>query len=110
MTLRGVNFRTGSAVLTPSSLVVLDSVAVTLIALSTVKVEVGGHTDSQGGATLNLRLSQGRAQSVMRYLAKRGVPLSRLSAVGYGPRLPVAENTTAAGRAQNRRVELRRIE
>ena len=110
VTLRGVNFRTGSAVLTASSRLVLDSVATTLIALSSVKVEVGGHTDSQGGATLNLRLSQGRAQSVMRYLARRGVPLARLSAVGYGPRLPVADNTTVTGRAENRRVELRRIE
>lgn len=110
VTLRGVNFRTGSAVLTPSSLVVLDTVAATLLALPTVKVEIGGHTDSRGGATLNLRLSQARAQSVMRYLARKGVPLSRLSAVGYGPRLPVAPNTTAAGRLLNRRVELRRIE
>lgn len=110
VTLRGVNFRTGSAVLTPGSLVSLDSVAATLLALPNVRVEVGGHTDSVGGAALNLRLSQARAQSVMRYLGQKGVPLSRMSAIGYGPRLPVAPNATAAGRALNRRVELRRIE
>lgn len=108
--LQGVNFRTGSAILTRPSLVVLDSVARILVALPTVKIEIGGHTDNVGGATMNLRLSQARARSVMRYLNQRGVPLSRMAAVGYGPRIPVAPNTTAAGRARNRRVEMRKVE
>jgi OmpA-OmpF porin, OOP family len=100
VTLRGVNFRTGSAELTRESLGVLDSLAATLLALP----------DNTGSAALNQRLSLARARSVMQYLSSRGVPLSRMSAVGYGPRIPVAPNNTAEGRAQNRRVELRRIQ
>jgi outer membrane protein OmpA-like peptidoglycan-associated protein len=110
VTLRGVNFRTGSAELTRESLGVLDSLAATLLALPDIRVEIGGHTDNTGSAALNQRLSLARARSVMQYLSSRGVPLSRMSAVGYGPRIPVAPNNTAEGRAQNRRVELRRIQ
>lgn len=108
LTLRGVTFATGSAQLTPGSLAVLDTIAQSLIALPDVRVEIGGHTDNVGSVQVNVNLSRARAQSVMDYLVRRGVPSARLSAVGYGPRVPVAPNTSAAGRAQNRRVELRR--
>ena len=110
VTLRGVNFATGSARLTPGSLTVLDTVALSLLGIPDVKVEVGGHTDNVGSIALNTSLSQARAQSVMNYLAKKGVPISRMSAVGYGPTIPVAPNTTTASRALNRRVELRRLD
>ncbi len=69
------------------------------------RVVVEGHTDNRGGSELNRKLSQARADSVRDYLLKRGVAAIRLQAVGYGPSRPVATNTTARGREQNRRVE-----
>ena len=74
-----------------------------------LEVRVSGHTDSTGPRDFNMRLSQERAESVMRYLAGRGVAADRMVALGYGPDRPVADNRTAAGRAMNRRVELERI-
>lgn len=70
------------------------------------KVEVAGHTDSTGSASINLRVSEQRAQAVVEYLVRRGVAEERLTAVGYGEAEPVADNGTREGRARNRRVEL----
>jgi outer membrane protein OmpA-like peptidoglycan-associated protein len=106
--LEGVNFETGKAELTPESKTILDGVAESLVANDEIKVRVSGHTDSTGSAALNKRLSQARAESVRIYLVEKGVAPVRLIAVGYGPSRPVASNKTAAGRAQNRRVELTR--
>jgi outer membrane protein OmpA-like peptidoglycan-associated protein len=75
-----------------------------------VRIEVAGHTDNTGSAAINQRLSQARAAAVRAYLARKGVAPVRMVARGYGPNDPVAPNTTAEGRARNRRVELRRIE
>jgi outer membrane protein OmpA-like peptidoglycan-associated protein len=108
LVLEGVTFETGSATLTAGARRILDGVAQSLIANTEVKVEVGGHTDSTGSRATNIRLSQARAESVMAYLVSRGVPASRLTAKGYGPDEPIADNKTADGRAKNRRVELRR--
>jgi outer membrane protein OmpA-like peptidoglycan-associated protein len=69
---------------------------------------VEGHTDSTGADAYNQALSERRANSVLRYLVDAGVPASRLSAQGFGESQPVADNDTAEGRAQNRRVVLRR--
>lgn len=69
-------------------------------------VDIVGHTDSTGSLQLNQDLSNRRAQSVASYLISNGVPSSRISASGVGPSQPVASNDTAAGRAQNRRVEI----
>jgi len=109
LVLKGVTFRTGRTDLTPSSDRVLDEVAASLLANPTVKIEIGGHTDSTGPRGLNLRLSLGRALAVRAYLVSKGVSPDRLVAKGYGPDRPIATNKTADGRAQNRRVELNLI-
>lgn len=107
--LEGVTFEVGSAVLTAAALRVLDRVAASLIASPDLRVRVSGHTDSTGPRAFNVKLSQDRAESVRRYLIAQGVAADRLVAVGYGPDRPVADNSTAASRAMNRRVELERI-
>jgi outer membrane protein OmpA-like peptidoglycan-associated protein len=107
--LEGVNFETGKAELTPESQTILDGVAASLVANDEIKVQVGGHTDNTGSAAVNKRLSAARAQAVRVYLISKGVAAARLTAVGFGPSKPIASNKTAAGRAQNRRVELTRL-
>ena len=72
-----------------------------------LNVSIEGHTDSQGNDARNLELSSSRAQAVQTYLMGKGISASRLRAVGYGETTPVATNDTSAGRAQNRRVELK---
>jgi outer membrane protein OmpA-like peptidoglycan-associated protein len=110
LVLRGVNFAINRSVLTPESYAILDEVAQALLARPEVRVEIAGHTDITGSQRTNMRLSLERAQAVMAYLAQKGVAPSRMEARGYGPDVPVATNASAAGRAQNRRVELRRID
>ena len=105
--LRGVTFETGRSALKPDSYTILDIVAASLVANPDIKIEIGGHTDATGAPATNTRLSQARADAVRAYLATKGVAPERMVAKGYGPTQPVAPNTTAAGRAQNRRVELR---
>jgi OOP family OmpA-OmpF porin len=107
--LTGVTFESGSAKLKPASLGVLDAVA-TQLKSSGAKVEVSGHTDASGSPAINRALSQRRAESVVAYLAAKGVPSANMTAKGYGPDKPVAPNTSAAGKAKNRRVELQVIE
>jgi outer membrane protein OmpA-like peptidoglycan-associated protein len=70
-----------------------------------IKVEIQGHTDSQGNDGFNVRLSQKRAEAVRTYLIKQGITSDRMVAQGYGENIPIADNRTAGGRAQNRRVE-----
>lgn len=107
--LRGVNFQTGRSALTPESFRVLDQVAASLVANPEIRIEIAGYTDNTGSATVNRRLSNARAFAVRAYLARKGVAPSRMLARGYGPASPMATNTTAAGRAQNRRVELHKL-
>ena len=107
--LKGVNFETNSDVLTSDATRVLDEVAQTLAQWPEVKIEVAGHTDSQGSDNYNLGLSGRRAESVMKYLGTKGVAASRMTARGYGESQPIADNGTADGRAENRRVELKRL-
>jgi len=75
----------------------------------TARFTVEGHTDSQGRATTNQKLSDSRANSVRDFLIAQGIGASRLSAVGYGEDKPIAPNTTRDGRKQNRRVEINLI-
>jgi OOP family OmpA-OmpF porin len=107
--LKGVNFESGSAVLTPDSHRVLDVVVRSLMAYPEVKVEILGHTDSVGQAALNLGLSERRADAVKQYLVNAGIDPARLTAKGLGEESPVASNATPEGRAQNRRIEFRRL-
>jgi len=107
--LRGVNFQTGRSALTRESYAVLDQVAGSLIANPEIRIEIAGYTDITGSPALNQRLSQARAAAVRAYLARKGVSPGRMVAKGYGPTGFIAPNTTAAGRAQNRRVELHKL-
>jgi outer membrane protein OmpA-like peptidoglycan-associated protein len=108
--LSGVNFQSGKAKLTRNSYTVLDQVYESLNEWPEVKLEIQGHTDNRGKDEYNLKLSQRRADSVMEYLVKKGVDPSRLKAVGYGEENPISTNKTQKGRAENRRVELHRIQ
>lgn len=105
--LPGVNFETNSANLLPGALSVLNDAAETLKRNPSIKVEVAGHTDSDGAAAYNESLSARRAETVRAFLESRGVSADRLSARGYGESDPIADNSTATGKAQNRRVVLR---
>ena len=103
--LKGVNFETASATLTTESFAILDEIIPGLRDNKDVELEIRGYTDSQGSAAYNQKLSEQRANSVMQYLINNGIEASRLRAVGYGEQDPIASNRTAAGRAQNRRIE-----
>src|SRR5881392_12898 len=107
--LTGVNFETGRSALTRDSYMVLDAVAASLLANPDIRIEIAGYTDSTGTKFMNLRLSQGRAAAVRFYLARKGVAPARMVAKGYGASGYIAPNRTAAGRAQNRRVELHKL-
>ncbi|MCU0233697.1 MAG: OmpA family protein [Thermoanaerobaculales bacterium] len=102
----GVSFDVGSAAIKPQFYPALDRVAETLRQYENTVIEVAGHTDSTGSMEMNQRLSENRANAVRSYLVSRGVSPNRISAVGYGKTRPIADNGTAAGRAQNRRVEI----
>jgi outer membrane protein OmpA-like peptidoglycan-associated protein len=110
LTLRGVNFELGKAVLLPISRDILSEVARSLVANTQVQVEVSGHTDSTGSRAVNERLSLARAEAVKAFLIENGVAAERMAVQGYASTQPVATNKTASGRAQNRRVELRRTD
>jgi len=104
-----VTFRTNSAVLSPTAKEQLDTLASKANEARGYVIEVAGHTDSTGSEAKNFRLSRQRADAVIQYLAvQHKIPLRRFVApMGYGKTEAVAENTTAAGRAQNRRVEVK---
>jgi outer membrane protein OmpA-like peptidoglycan-associated protein len=106
-----VNFRVNSAVLSPEAKQQLDNLAAKALNSKAYMIEVAGHTDSTGSEAKNFRLSRERAEAVVQYLAvNHKIPLRRfVTPMGYGKTDAVADNTTAAGRAQNRRVEVKII-
>lgn len=106
-----VNFRVNSAVLSPEAKQQLDALAEKALASKGFVIEVAGHTDSTGNAARNFQLSQQRAEAVVQYLAvMHKIPLRRfITPMGYGKTEAVADNTTASGRAQNRRVEVKML-
>lgn len=106
-----VNFRVNSAVLSPEAKAQLDSLATKAQGAKAYMIEVSGHTDSTGSDAKNFRLSQQRADAVVQYLAvQHKVPLRRfVTPMGYGKTESVADNTTSAGRQQNRRVDVKMI-
>ncbi len=107
LTLTGVTFDFDKATLTPDSRKILEDVALKVKHFVDVPMELEGHTDSKGSDDYNLKLSDLRAKSVRDFLIEQGVPGAKLTARGFGEKVPVADNNTEAGRALNRRVELR---
>lgn len=105
LTLGNVLFALNSAQLNPGVRQSLDKLANFLQQHPDERIRVDGYTDSTGSPAYNQRLSQERAQSVANAMIQRGVDASRMTVVGYGESNPVASNSTASGRAQNRRVE-----
>jgi outer membrane protein OmpA-like peptidoglycan-associated protein len=101
-----VLFDTGKYTLKPDTKVALAKVSGILQAYPTLKLQVEGYTDSVGSDEYNEKLSENRAGSVKDFLVSQGVTMDNISAAGYGKSDPVADNSTAAGRAQNRRVQL----
>jgi OOP family OmpA-OmpF porin len=105
-----VTFDSNSSQLRPESNEYLDRVAERLNELAYVTGVIEGHTDSNGSDAHNQDLSERRAKAVLDYLVDKGVDGSRFTAAGFGESQPVADNATPEGRAQNRRVVLRRTD
>ena len=108
--IEGVNFDFDQSSLKPQATQTLDYVAGELSKQADVPYEVGGHTDSKGSDAYNQDLSEARALTVRDYLVGQGVSSSQLTPRGYGESMPIATNDTEAGRAQNRRVEIKPIQ
>ncbi|WP_437983826.1 OmpA family protein [Sorangium sp. So ce117] len=109
--LQQVQFDTGKATIKKVSDPLLDEVASVLKEHPEItRIEVQGHTDPRGGRAYNIKLSQARAESVMKALVQRGVEAERLASKGYGPDVPIADNDTDEGRQQNRRVQFKILE
>ncbi len=104
---RIVEFEPGSSTLTASGVAIIDELARALAGLGTRKVEVIGHTDAIGARDMNIALSRARADAVKAQLERRGIAADRVTTSGEGPDRPVASNSTADGRARNRRIEFR---
>lgn len=100
----GLTFAPNTAELSEEGIVQLDAAIVILDDDPTAVVIVEGYTDNQGDAAANLKLSQERADAVVAYLVAGGIAPRRLSAIGYGEENPIADNSTAEGRARNRRI------
>jgi len=103
--LNNIYYATGAAELYPESYIILDEFAEFLIDHPNMKVEIQGHTDNVGNAAENMKLSQHRADNVVKYLIEKKVNSENLTAKGYGPTKPIADNTSIEGKAKNRRTE-----
>lgn len=110
ITLKNLFFDIGKSEIKDESKSELDRVIEFLTDYPKIKVEISGHTDSQGDKNDNLVLSQNRAKSVVDYLTKRGIKSERLVPIGYGAKKPVADNISREGRAKNRRVDFKILE
>lgn len=101
-----ITFATNQASIESDFYPVLNSVAKVAKEFNKTLIDVAGHTDSTGTVAYNMELSQRRANSVTQYLQSQGVDATRVYAEGYGPHYPIADNSNAQGRAENRRVEI----
>ncbi len=104
-----IQFLSGSSRLGPRAVTAINGLAAIMrpcILSAGLSAELGGHTDSSGDLDANMLLSLNRAETVRNALAERGIPLGAMSAAGYGASRPIADNTTEAGRAQNRRTTI----
>ncbi|MBW6505305.1 MAG: OmpA family protein [Rhodobacteraceae bacterium] len=100
-----ITFEPGSSVITAAAAPTIDALAEILRDCEGVPMQIGGHTDSQGGEDMNLRLSQGRARAVMVALQQRRVLTGSIVSQGFGESQPIADNGTEEGREANRRIE-----
>jgi OOP family OmpA-OmpF porin len=100
-----IRFESGRATIDADSAGLLDGLVETAMRCPTVNIEIAGHTDADGDVAFNQSLSERRAQAVMDYLVKAGLPASRFTPVGYGSTQPLAGNDTDEGKAQNRRID-----
>jgi outer membrane protein OmpA-like peptidoglycan-associated protein len=105
ITLRNIFFDSGKSVLREASNTELNRLVKLLTDVPTLQIEISGHTDNTGSATINEKLSQDRAQAVVNYLKGKGIDTGRLTAKGYGSSKPIASNATKFGRQENRRTE-----
>jgi outer membrane protein OmpA-like peptidoglycan-associated protein len=110
LVLDGIEFESGKAVIKPQSEPVLEKAFNTLHQNPEIVVEIRGHTDNTGKRAANMKVSQGRAESVRAWLIAKGIPAKRIRAKGCGPDFPVGDNKTAEGRQMNRRIEFFRME
>jgi outer membrane protein OmpA-like peptidoglycan-associated protein len=106
--LYGIHFDFNKATLRPDSEPVLQKILALLKARPDVKLEVQGHTDNVGGDDYNQKLSDSRANAVLQWLRAKGIAADRLTAHGYGLKVPIADNGSDEGRAKNRRVEIKK--
>ena len=102
-----LSFDPNSAALRPASTEQIANIAKIMKAYPTTRLMIGGFTDDTGDATVDMQLSQARANSVKQELIKMGIDANRLEAQGYGATAPIADNSTQAGRFKNRRIALR---
>jgi OOP family OmpA-OmpF porin len=100
-----IRFESGRATIDPDSAGLLDRLIETALRCPSADIEIAGHTDADGEDGFNKTLSEKRAQAVMDYLVKAGLPANRFTPVGYGSTQPVASNDTEEGKAQNRRID-----
>lgn len=101
-----IEFLTGSAEISPASKAELDQIYIDAVTADGTKVSISGHTDNTGNPSMNQTLSEQRAQAVLNYLRNKGLESARLQSQGYGQSKPIASNSTASGKAQNRRVDI----
>ena len=104
-----ITFAPSSTDIEDDAMTTIDSISELLRDCQTVKIEIGGHTDSQGREVMNQQLSQARADAVLNAIMARRVLTSNLTARGYGETEPIADNGTEAGREANRRIEFRLV-
>lgn len=104
--LKGVNFENNRSKLKPESYPILDEDVALLKSHLKMTITIVGHTDSLGDPAYNQKLSEDRASAVMQYFIQKGIAADRMKALGKGKSVPIADNKTDAGRAQNRRIEI----
>jgi outer membrane protein OmpA-like peptidoglycan-associated protein len=108
--LNNILFQSGKSILTSGSYLEVDRLLNIMKENTQIKIEISGHTDNVGSAPLNSKLSEARAKTVVDYLIQKGIDPSRMVFKGYGSLQPIADNSTPAGRAKNRRVEFKILE
>jgi len=107
--LYGINFDIGKAVVKPESYPVIEQISNFLKENPKIRIMIEGHTDNTGSVALNQNLSEKRAKAIKAEIVKRGIDTARMEAMGFGSSKPIADNNTAAGRTQNRRVTIKKL-